>query len=156
MPSTPSERALSLTPDMGVTHSQIAIAMLLKGDGSGALTELEAELVENSRITGLPMAYHALGRKAESDAALAECIKAYADEDAFTIAAVYAYRGEPDRAFEWLERERQTVNNFTEILSTPLLNSLHDDPRWLPFLRSIGKAPEQLDKIQFKVTLPNA
>jgi len=29
--------------------------------------------------------------------------------------------------------------------------SIHDDPRWLPFLREIGKAPEQLAKIEFKV-----
>jgi len=33
-------------------------------------------------------------------------------------------------------------------------NVLHDDPRWLPFLREIGKAPEQLAKIEFKVALP--
>ncbi|HXS03428.1 MAG TPA: hypothetical protein VN731_03075, partial [Rhodanobacter sp.] len=30
------------------------------------------------------------------------------------------------------------------------------DPRWLPFLRKIGYAPEQLAKIQFTVTLPGA
>jgi hypothetical protein len=30
------------------------------------------------------------------------------------------------------------------------------DPRWLPFLRKLGRAPEQLEKIEFKVTLPRA
>jgi hypothetical protein len=30
------------------------------------------------------------------------------------------------------------------------------DPRWLPLLRKLGKTPEQLAKIQFKVTLPAA
>jgi hypothetical protein len=34
------------------------------------------------------------------------------------------------------------------------LDNIHDDPRWLPFLRSIGKAPEQLAAIEFEVTLP--
>ena len=38
----------------------------------------------------------------------------------------------------------------------PLFANLHDDPRWLPFLRSQGKAPEQLAAIKFKVTLPDA
>jgi hypothetical protein len=28
------------------------------------------------------------------------------------------------------------------------------DPRWLPFLRKLGKAPDQLAQIKFKVTVP--
>jgi hypothetical protein len=32
--------------------------------------------------------------------------------------------------------------------------NIHDDPRWLPFLESIGKSPEQLDAIEFEVRLP--
>jgi len=36
----------------------------------------------------------------------------------------------------------------------PMFASLHNDARWLPFLRAIGKAPEQFAKLDFKVTLP--
>jgi hypothetical protein len=36
----------------------------------------------------------------------------------------------------------------------PLFGNIKKDPRWLPFLRRIGKAPEQLAPIKFKVTLP--
>lgn len=35
----------------------------------------------------------------------------------------------------------------------PLLANLHSDPRWLPFLRKVGKAPEQLVAIRFEVAL---
>jgi len=35
-----------------------------------------------------------------------------------------------------------------------MFDSLHDDPRWLPFLRKIGYAPEQIAKVDLKVTLP--
>ena len=35
-----------------------------------------------------------------------------------------------------------------------LFNSIHPDPRWLPFLRNVGYAPEQLAQIPFKVRLP--
>jgi hypothetical protein len=31
---------------------------------------------------------------------------------------------------------------------------MHDDPRWLPFLRSVGQAPEQLAEIKFNPRLP--
>ncbi len=48
--------------------------------------------------------------------------------------------------------------NHDPYLSTitiePMLAKLHSDPRWLPLLRKLGKAPEQLAKIEFKLTLP--
>lgn len=35
-----------------------------------------------------------------------------------------------------------------------MLANIHSDPRWLPFLRKLGMAPEQLEAIKFDVTLP--
>jgi hypothetical protein len=35
-----------------------------------------------------------------------------------------------------------------------LFVNLHGDPRWLPFLRKLGRAPEQLDAIRFDVKVP--
>jgi hypothetical protein len=39
-------------------------------------------------------------------------------------------------------------------VTDPSFESIHADPRWLPFLRKIGYAPEQLAKIEFDVMLP--
>ena len=47
-----------------------------------------------------------------------------------------------------------TVSELASALTEPTLEPLHNDSRWLPFLRRIGFAPEQLAKIDFKVTLP--
>jgi TolB-like protein/lipoprotein NlpI len=145
---------LSLSPDNGVAHYQLGIATLLKGDANGALAEFKQEPVEVFRMIGLPMAYHALGRKAEFEAALAALIAKYEKDAAGNIAGIHAFRDDADRAFEWLEKERQNGSTFAEIVADPLYANLHDDPRWLPFLRKIGKAPEQLAKISFKVTPP--
>ena len=49
----------------------IGEALLKKGDAKGALAEIEQEPDEGIRLVGLAMAYHALGRQAESEAALA-------------------------------------------------------------------------------------
>jgi hypothetical protein len=38
----------------------------------------------------------------------------------------------------------------------PTFAAMHNDPRWLPYLRKIGYAPEQLAQVEFKVTLPAA
>ncbi len=65
------------------------------------------------------------------------------------------FRGEADRAFEWLDKA-VTYNDsgLAEIVNQPQYANIHDDPRWLPYLESIGKSPEQLAAIEFNVSLP--
>ena len=101
------------------------------------------------------MALHDLGRKTESDSTLAAVIKAYEQEGPYNIAYVFAYRGEADKAVEWLDKAVQYGDpGLSEIATANLFDKVRTDPRWLPFLRRIGKAPEQLARIEFKVTLP--
>jgi tetratricopeptide (TPR) repeat protein len=108
-------------------------------------------------MIGLPMAYHALGRKADSDAALTALIAKAEKDGPYNIASVYAYRGEADKAFEWLDKAIEYGDGgLGEIVTENLFDKIHADPRWLPLLRKVGKAPEQLAKIEFKVTLPQA
>jgi len=146
---------LSLSPSNGGAHCQLGVALLLKGDAKGALAEIEQETSEIYKLIGLPMAYHALGRKADSDAALAALIAKYEKEGPSNIASVYAYRGEADQAFEWLDKAvKYGDGGLGEIVTDNLFDKIHSDPRWLPFLRKIGKAPDQLAKIKFNVTLP--
>jgi adenylate cyclase len=147
--------ALSLAPSRGSTHADLGIALMLKGGGQGALAEIEQETGENWKMIGLPMAYHALGRKADSDAALAALIAKYEKDSSYNIAYVYAYRGEADKAFAWLDKAVEYGDpGLGDIVTQNLFDKIHGDPRWLPFLRKIGKAPNQLAKIEFKVTLP--
>ena len=146
---------LSLSPGNGGAHAQLGSALLQKGDAQGALAEIEQETSEIWKMDGLPMAYHALGRKADSDAALAALIAKWEKDSTYNIAYVYAYRGEADKAFEWLDKAIEYGDpGLSEIVTENLFAKIHADPRWLPFLRKIGKAPEQLAKIEFKVTLP--
>jgi len=138
-----------------VAHYIIGLALLAKHEPAAALAELELEPSPQWKQIGLPMAYHALGRKAESDAALAKLIAEREKGSAFNIASVLAFRGEPDRAFEWLDKAvayRDT--GITTVMFDHLLDNLHGDPRWLPFLRKVGKAPEQLAAIKFDVKPP--
>ena len=75
----------------------------------------------------------------------------------YNIAYTYAFRGDADRAFEWLDKAVQYQDGgLSEIVYEPLFDKVRGDPRWLPFLRKIGRAPEQLAKVEFKVTLPQA
>jgi hypothetical protein len=88
---------------------------------------------------GLALAYHALGRNAESDAALARMRNADADLEATSIAIVYAYRGEFDHAFEWLDRSIavRNVDLGHKLEHEPMLASLRADPRYVELLRKM-------------------
>ena len=147
--------ALSLAPGRGGTHAQLGNALLLKGEAHAALAEIEQETSEVWKMIGLPMAYHALGRKADSDAALAAVIAKYEKDAPSNVASIYAFRGEADKAFAWLNKAIEYGDSgLGEIVTENLFDNIHGDPRWLPFLRKVGYAPEQLAKIEFKVTLP--
>ncbi len=147
--------ALVLGPQRATSHYLVASALLLKHDAEGALKEVQADPAENARMIGLPLVYHALGRKAESDAALTALTAKLEQDASYNIAYVYAFRGEPDRAFEWLDKAvAYHDSGLSDVAVEPLFANIHDDVRWLPFLRKVGRAPEQLAKIELKVTLP--
>jgi TolB-like protein/Flp pilus assembly protein TadD len=144
---------LSLSPGFDGAHFNICVVMLLKGDAPAALAEVEQEKSDAYRLIGLPMVYHALGRKTESDAALASLIAKFEKDASYNIASVYAYRGEADKAFEWLDKAVQYQDpGLSQMVAENLLDNIHSDPRWQPFLRKLDRAPEQLAKIQ--LTLP--
>jgi hypothetical protein len=90
----------------------------------------------------LPLAYHALGRRSESDAALADFKSKYGGEMAYQIAEVHAFRAEADLAFKWLERAYdQRDGGVADIKGDRLMRALADDPRYKAFLKKM-KLPE--------------
>jgi TolB-like protein len=150
-----SRTALSLSPGYGGAQYGIGEALLLKRDPAGALAAMQREANEVWRQIGLSMAWHAMGKKPASDAALTELIQKYEKEAAYNIAYVPAFRGEAHRAFEWLDKAVTYRDpGLAEIAVQPWFANLHQDPRWLPFLHNLGKSSEQLAAIKFDVKLP--
>ncbi|MDH3452983.1 MAG: protein kinase, partial [Gammaproteobacteria bacterium] len=147
--------ALALSPGIFGAQSLIGTALLLDGKHEAALAAMQLESLEVHRLIGLVIAHHALGQHVESDAALGDLIEKYEQDAAFNIAYVLAFRGEADRAFEWLDKAvKYNDPGLADIVNERLFANIHSDPRWLPFLRRVGKAPEKLATITFKVTLP--
>ena len=104
-------------------------------------------------LIGLALAYHAMGDQDGSDTALAELIEKHAQEWAYNIAYVHAARAQRDLAFEWLERAVEYHDpGLALAVFEPNFANLENDPRWLEFLHRLGKAPEQLEAIDFSIT----
>ena len=54
---------------------------------------------------------------------------------------VYAWRGEKDHAFEWLDRAYdQHDSGMVRLRYDPTLASLHDDPRFAALVKKMGFA----------------
>jgi len=104
---------------------------LYLGQLAEALDNMEMEPEEDRRLAGLAAVYTAMGRRAESGAALQTLEARFAAKDAYAIAQIHAYRGEADLAFEWLQRSYQRHDsNIVWIKTDPLLRSLRGDPRF--------------------------
>jgi tetratricopeptide (TPR) repeat protein len=132
------KKALELNPEPVWIHSVLGRVYLARSDPQRALAEMEKESVPFWRLYGQALAYHALGRKKESDAALAEHIAKYRAEGAYQIAEVYAFRAEADPAFEWLERAyTQRDGGLTLMKGDPLLKNIERDPRYAAFLKKM-------------------
>jgi tetratricopeptide (TPR) repeat protein len=138
-------RVVELNPSAPWAHAGLGLAYLLENKFEEAATEAQADAGEWARLLIVSCARWAQKRVPESDAALNELIKNEAELAAFQIAEAYAYRGDKDKAFEWLERaRRQHDPGLGDLLKDPLLENLHIDPRWNTFLHTMGLADDQL------------
>ena len=81
------------------------------------------------------MAEHALGHAQESQQARDKLVAKDAQDAAYQIAEVCAWRGEKDAAFDWLERAyKQHDGGLSDIKNDLLLAPLHGDPRFAAML----------------------
>lgn len=88
---------------------------------------------------GVAMAEYSLGHAKESQQALDEQIAKYSQGSAYQVAEVYAWRGEKDKAFEWLERAyAQHDGGLTFLKNDPLIAKLRGDPRYAALLKKLG------------------
>jgi TolB-like protein/DNA-binding winged helix-turn-helix (wHTH) protein/Flp pilus assembly protein TadD len=117
--------------------------LVLQRKFEDALALIESSTEGADRDQGLALVYHGMGRNAEADAALQRLIALSAGNDPFRIAEVYAYRDDADEAFRWLTRASRGTGPLGtlpgaralwEVRVSPLLASLHDDPRWKAWL----------------------
>src|SRR4029078_6731964 len=103
---------------------------MLKGDATAALAEIGQEASEVWRMVALPIAYCALGRKPDADAALNALIAKYEKDAPSNIAYAYAFCGDPDKAFEWLHKAVTYQDpGLAEIVTENLFDKIHSDPR---------------------------
>jgi serine/threonine-protein kinase len=135
---TAFRKCMELNPQYRDAHNRIGCVYLAKGQPDSALAEMEQETEPFWQMYGLALVYHALGRNKEADDALSKIIEENQNDSAYQIAEIYAYRGETDRAFEWLGRAyQQRDGGLSEMKGDPLLRNIEKDPRYAAFMKKM-------------------
>ena len=145
-----ARKAAELQLTAAGSHRFQVLVAIRRGDGQGALREADLEPDERYRRFELALAHYARRDRTAADAALAELIARDRNVMAYQIAEVYAWRGETDSAFEWLQIAFD--NHDTGVLSLlidPLMRGLRHDTRYKDLLAKIG-LPERLPVPQNK------
>ncbi len=141
-------------------RSQIGLALLLQGKASEALQFYEENFVDGHplRFHGKALALHDLGRHDDALAQIDRLLEVDPNMPAiaWVIGTAYAWLGAKDEAFDYFEKQKAATSMaFTSMANSPLYANLRDDPRWLPFLASVGLDPESLAEIEFNPRLPS-
>ncbi len=82
------------------------------------------------------VAQHQLGHGAEAGKTLSELRDLAGESEPELLAIAYGWLGDRDHAFEWLERALRA--EIWDVKFDPAFRTLHDDPRWKPFLRKMN------------------
>ena len=134
-----ARKSAELQPTAAGSHRWQTFVAIHRGDGEAALREAQLEPNEGYRHFEIALAQYARGDRPAADAALAELIAKDRDLLAYQIAEVYAWRGEKDKAFEWLQvAYDQHDTGILSLLIDPLMRGLYDDARYNGMLGKVG------------------
>jgi TolB-like protein len=135
---------LEQQPDRIWVRAGLSATLLMQGEAQAALAMLEQEPDLGARLAWQPIILQAAGHQADADEAFKKQIEHWASEYPVAIARTYAYRGDNDRALEWLERAyRQKDSGLLVIVDEPLFKNVADDPRFKAFVRDKLKLPQR-------------
>jgi TolB-like protein len=132
-------RALEISPKIGSGRWFLGLSLLFESRLDDALTVMQEETLDDGQLEGTAIVCYAMGKKAESDAALKRAIEHNAEEWPSAIARVYAFRGERDEAMKWFERAYSVKDEDLYLIrGDPLTKNLEGDPRYKAFLRKMN------------------
>ncbi len=134
-----ARKAIDLQPGGAGTWEMLARVEAKRGDGEAALKAAVQETDPDWRAYAMALAQQARGDRVAAEAALDALIAGHSDDMSFQIATVYAFRGDADKTFEWLDRAyEQQDPGVMAINDNPFTRELRADPRFIAFRKKVG------------------
>jgi len=121
------ERTLAINADYEAVPRARAVVELVRGNAAKA-RDIFAQV---DQPIGVAMAEHDLGHADVAEKMIATFVAQRTDADAYLVGAAYAWCGNREQAFAWLDRAlQQHDENIQYVKYDPLLRSLRDDARY--------------------------
>jgi tetratricopeptide (TPR) repeat protein len=133
------EKALAIAPNSTRALYNLGQLELLEHQPEQALTHFRQTELATFSLSGQARAEYSLGHVDASQRVLEQLIAKYGKGSAYFVARVYAWRGEKDQAFEWLERAyEQRDPGITSIKIETNFRSWRGDLRYKALLRKMN------------------
>ena len=131
--------SLQLDPQASMCHGNLAQIAAIRGAFAAADQEAQLEPDRDYGDFARALAGQKPGNPQARDASLQQFIRQHAQDAPFLVASLYAFRGDADDAFLWLERAYAARDVGTiELLESPFFGGLSADPRFAAFAGKLG------------------
>ncbi len=132
-------RSAELSPYSDYRYLLNTLVELHAGNDVEALRLARANPVPDFRDYAVALAAHSAGQAAESEAALQRLVARSADQAAAQIAIIHAWKGDREKAFEWLEKAVALRDpGLFGMQYRPEFDGIRDDPRFERVLRMMN------------------
>jgi len=132
-------RIIELYPEETSIKAFLAAALARQGKPEEGLRYLDFDSESRWHRSMSAIVLHRLGRHEEELLIRQKMVDVYSQNWPAGIAMIFAWHGDRDKAFEWLDIAiEQRSGSMTNLLVNPWLEPLYDDPRWEVLLNKMG------------------
>jgi TolB-like protein/Tfp pilus assembly protein PilF len=126
-------------PNSQILHYMKGQVLLAQGKKEEALEEFKQEEHEFFSLYGMNFILYAMGDESKSNPIFKEFLEKFSQTDPANTADLYAFRGDYEQAFEYLNRAYDIKDQvLMEALSYPSFKPMYKDPRWNVFINKLG------------------
>ena len=126
-------------PNSAIVHYVKCMILISRDKPEEALVEAQKESHAFFNLYARHFALFALDRHDEADILLKELEDSYGGAEAANMADSYAFRGEIDTAFKWLDKAVEIKDpTLLEAMNFPSFKTLYSDPRWAQLIEKIN------------------
>ncbi|MGI9262383.1 MAG: tetratricopeptide repeat protein [Woeseiaceae bacterium] len=137
-------KSLELRPGSFAATVNLCQAYILSEQSEEALVCADDIPSDQYRSFIRALANHSLGRADDTETEINALMRQDQDDASLLLARIYAWMGQSDHAFEWLERRIVSGGSIMGVKTDPSFRSLHSDQRWEDTMRALGLADDQV------------
>ena len=136
---TALDQFIMYNPNSAIAHYVKCMILISRDKAEEALAEAQKEPHAFFNLYARHFAIFALGKHDEADVLLKELEDTYGGTEAANMADAYAFRGDIDTAFKWLDKAVEIKDPvLIDGLNYPSFKILHSDARWAQLISKMN------------------